>query len=135
MSERPRLALVVDDSPPMRRQLVLALHRMGIQAVEATDGADGWRKLQQASFDLVCTDINMPRMDGLKLLGLIRAGGAHQRTPVVVISTESAEPDRRRAMALGASAYLVKPVQGLQVSAAVRSLLGLPASARTPGAG
>lgn len=125
MTGRAFAALVVDDSPPMRRQLVLALTRLGIRAVEAVDGADGWRALQEGSFDLICTDINMPRLDGLKLVALVRGGGAHQRTPIVVISTESAEPDRRRALALGANAYLVKPVQGLQVSEAVRRLLAM----------
>jgi two-component system chemotaxis response regulator CheY len=117
-------ALVVDDSGAMRRQLAYALQRIpGMSAVEATDGADAWRKLSSALFDVVLTDINMPLMDGLKLVGLVRAGGAHQRVPIVVITTEGAEADRRRAMSLGASAYLVKPVQAAQVVEAVKGLL------------
>jgi two-component system chemotaxis response regulator CheY len=117
-------ALIVDDSGAMRRQLAYALQRIpGMSAVEATDGADAWRKLSTASFDIVLTDINMPLLDGLKLVALVRAGGPHQRVPVVVITTEGAEADRRRAMSLGASAYLVKPVQATQVVEAVRSLL------------
>lgn len=120
-------ALVVDDSSAMRRQLCYALQRVaGVDSVEATDGADAWRKLSTAAFDIVLTDINMPLMDGLKLVALLRAGGAHQRVPVVVITTEGAEADRRRAMSLGASAYLVKPVQAGQVADCVRSLLGVP---------
>ncbi len=119
-------ALVVDDSSAMRKQLCSALRRVaGMDTVEATDGADAWRKLTTASFDIVLTDINMPLLDGLKLVGMVRAGGAHQHVPVVVITTEGAEPDRRRAMNLGASAYLVKPVQASQVVEAVRSLLRL----------
>lgn len=117
-------ALVVDDSPAMRKQLAYALQRIvGVSAVEATDGADAWRKLSSAAFDIVLTDINMPLLDGLKLVGLIRAGGVHQRVPIVVITTEGAEADRRRAMSLGASAYLVKPVQATQVVEAVKALL------------
>ena len=117
-------ALVVDDSGAMRKQLAYALQRIpGMSAVEATDGADAWRKLSSALFDVVLTDINMPLMDGLKLVALVRAGGAHQRVPVVVITTEGAEADRRRAMSLGASAYLVKPVQAAQVVEAVKGLL------------
>ena len=120
-------ALVVDDSSAMRRQLAYALRRVaGMDTVEAADGADAWRKLCSASFDIVLTDINMPLLDGLKLVALLRAGGAHQRVPVVVITTEGAEADRRRAMGLGASAYLVKPVQAQQVVEAVRSLLNVP---------
>jgi len=118
-------ALVVDDSGAMRRQLCAALQRMAIRTVEAGDGAEAWRRLQAATFHVILTDINMPLMDGLKLLGLVRAGGAHQRTPVVVITTESAEEDRRRAQGLGANAYLLKPVQAQQVVDAVRELLHL----------
>jgi two-component system chemotaxis response regulator CheY len=120
-------ALVVDDSAAMRKQLAYALQRIaGMRAVEATDGADAWRKLSTAAFDVVLTDVNMPLLDGLKLVGLVRAGGAHQRVPVVVVTTEGAEADRRRAMSLGANAYLVKPVQAEQVVDAVKGLLGIP---------
>ena len=119
-------ALVVDDSSAMRKQLCYALQRVvGMDTVEASDGADAWRKLASAAFDIVLTDINMPLLDGLKLVALLRAGGAHQRVPVVVITTEGAEADRKRAMSLGASAYLVKPVQAAQVVDCVRSLLRL----------
>jgi two-component system chemotaxis response regulator CheY len=119
-------ALVVDDSPAMRKQLAYALQRViGVDATEAADGADAWRKLAANSYDILITDINMPLMDGLKLVSLVRQGGPHQRIPIVVITTESAEADRRRALALGASAYLVKPVQAQQVVDTVKTLLRL----------
>jgi len=119
-------ALVVDDSPSMRKQLCYALARLeGMATSEAGDGAEAWRKLASATFDIVLTDINMPVLDGLKLVALVRQGGVHQRVPIVVITTEGAEADRRRAMALGANHYLVKPVQAPQVVEAVRSLLRL----------
>ena len=117
-------ALVVDDSPSMRKQLCYALARLeGMATSEAGDGAEAWRKLASAAFDIVLTDINMPVMDGLKLVALVRQGGVHQRVPIVVITTEGAEADRRRAMALGASHFLVKPVQAPQVVETVRVLL------------
>ncbi len=119
-------ALVVDDSGAMRRQLCTALERIpGVHTVEATDGADAWRKLNAAAFDILLTDINMPLLDGLKLVALVRGGGPHRRIPIVVVTTEGAEADRRRAMTLGASAYLAKPVQAHQVVEAVRTLLRL----------
>jgi two-component system chemotaxis response regulator CheY len=119
-------ALVVDDSAAMRKQLCYALQRVvGMDTVEAADGADAWRKLCTAAFDIVITDINMPLMDGLKLVSLVRAGGAHRQVPIVVITTEAADADRQRAMALGASAYLVKPVQAQQVVETVKRLLQL----------
>jgi two-component system chemotaxis response regulator CheY len=128
MSDTPKLnALVVDDSAAMRKQLGWALQRVfGMNPVEATDGADAWRKLAGARYDIVITDINMPLMDGLKLISLVRAaGGDHRFVPIIVITTEGAHADRGRAMALGASKYLVKPVQSQQVVDAVRELLQL----------
>lgn len=123
-------ALVVDDSPAMRGQLAQALERMGGDAVEARDGADAWRLLQHTPVDIILTDLNMPLLDGLKLTGLVRAGGRHQRTPIVIITTEAAEADRRRAEALGANGYLVKPVQSQQVADVVRGLLAAARAAR-----
>ncbi len=121
----PRLtALVVDDSAAMRKQLGWALQRVfGMSPVEATDGADAWRKLSAGRYDIVITDINMPLMDGLKLISLVRSGGEHRFVPIIVITTEGAEADRVRAMSLGASKYLVNPVQSQQVVEAVRDLL------------
>jgi two-component system chemotaxis response regulator CheY len=117
-------ALVVDDSPSMRRQLCYALARLeGLATTEAGDGAEAWRKLASASFEVILTDINMPVLDGLKLISLVRQGGPHQRVPVVVITTEGAEADRKRAMALGATAFLVKPVQAQVVVETVKALL------------
>ncbi|ACL66250.1 response regulator receiver protein [Anaeromyxobacter dehalogenans 2CP-1] len=121
----PRHALVVDDSSAMRRQLCRALQGAGgIRTTEAVDGADAWRHLAAARFDLLVTDINMPVLDGLKLVSLIRSGGAHRAMPILVVTTEAGEVDRRRALGLGANDYLVKPVQAHQVVEAVRRLLG-----------
>lgn len=123
-------ALVVDDSQAMRRSIMYALQRLGsVVCVEAQDGAEGLKRLTtEGRFDLVLTDINMPLMDGLKLISHIRqAASEHQRVPIVVITTESAQKDRERAMALGASAYLVKPVQAKLVQDTVRELLKLDA--------
>ncbi len=121
----PRVhALVVDDSAAMRRQLAYALERIeGMSTVEAGDGADAWRKPCSAAFDVILTDIHMPLLDGLKLVAMVRSGGVHRTVPIVVVTTESAEADRRRALSLGASAYLVKPVQAGQVVTAVKVLL------------
>jgi two-component system chemotaxis response regulator CheY len=129
MSERTVAALVVDDSPAMRRQLGDLLRRMGVHCDEAVDGAEAWRKLGAARFDVILTDVNMPVIDGLKLIALVRGGGAHRKTPIVVISTEGARADRERGLALGANAWLVKPVQAHEVARAVRKLLGLDEAA------
>jgi two-component system, chemotaxis family, chemotaxis protein CheY len=119
-------ALVVEDSPMMRQLLVFALSRVKqLRITEADDGVDGLRKLAGGKFDIILTDINMPIMDGLKLVKRVRTDPVHKDVPIVIITTESAEEDRQRALALGANAYITKPIQAPQVIAKVRELLGL----------
>lgn len=119
-----RRILIVEDSPTMRQLLCFALTRLrDVDVVEARDGMDGLRKVTSDPFDLALVDINMPVMDGLKLISLIRAEACLQQMPIVVITTESAEQDRQRALALGADAYLKKPIQANRVLELVRSLL------------
>ena len=119
-------ALVVDDSAAMRRNLIYALSRLGgVECVEAQDGAEALKRFHAQPFDLVLTDINMPLMDGLKLVSQIRRGALRAQVPIVVITTESAAEDRERAMNLGASAYLVKPIQARDVIDTVKGLLEL----------
>ncbi len=117
-------ALVVYDSAAMRTQLLGALTPLGVTSVEARDGADAWRKLAAGPVDIIITDINMPVMDGLKLIALVRSVGPHQKTPVVVISAEQGDGDRARAFKLGANDYLAKPVHAQQVVDVVTELLG-----------
>ncbi len=124
---RALAALVVDDSPTMRKQICWALQRsLGISPVEAADGAEGWKKLSAGSFDIVLTDVNMPVLDGLKLISMIKGGERTRGLPVVVITTERGAAERERALGMGADAYLVKPVQARQIVEKVKELLGLP---------
>ncbi|MBO6935571.1 MAG: response regulator [Deltaproteobacteria bacterium] len=118
--------LVVEDSPMMRQLLVFALARIKkLKVTEAEDGVDGLRKLAGGKFDLVITDINMPIMDGLKLVKRIRGDETHKDVPIIIITTEGSQEDRQRAMALGATAYITKPIQAPQVIAKVKELLSL----------
>jgi two-component system chemotaxis response regulator CheY len=116
--------LIVEDSPTMRQLLVFALKRMkNIDIVEAQDGMDGLRKVTSDDFDLALIDINMPVMDGLKLISLIRGDKNLEQMPICVITTEGASEDRERAMGLGADEYLTKPIQANKVLAVAKSLL------------
>jgi two-component system chemotaxis response regulator CheY len=118
--------LIVDDSPTMRQLLAFALKRLpGVVISEAANGVDGLKKITGERFDLIFTDINMPVMDGLKLVSLVRKDAALNNIPIVVISTEGAEEDRNRAFALGANDYITKPVQSPQVQEVARRLLVL----------
>jgi two-component system chemotaxis response regulator CheY len=116
--------LVVEDSPMMRQLLVFALSRVkSLRVTEADDGVDALRKLASARYDIIVTDINMPIMDGLKLVKRVRSDPAHKDTPIVIITTEGSQEDRQRALQLGANAYITKPIQAPQVIATVKELL------------
>jgi two-component system chemotaxis response regulator CheY len=118
--------LVVEDSASMRELMGFALRRIPrVEVVEASNGLEALQQLSAGRFDLVVTDINMPVMDGLKLVGRIRADDRYAAVPIVVVTTESGGEDRQRAMSLGANAYVLKPIQAAQVERTVKQLLGM----------
>ncbi|MBI4168818.1 MAG: response regulator [Acidobacteria bacterium] len=120
----PTTFLVVEDSPTMRQLLAVSLRRLqGCRIVEAVDGVDGLKKLTTEKVDLVITDINMTMMDGLKLITLIRENPRTRSLPVIIVTTEGADADRQRGMALGADAYIAKPIQPSDLLRTVTALL------------
>ena len=109
---RPMTFLIVEDSPTMRQLIGFSLRRFpDCRIVEAVDGADALRRLAYEEIDFVLTDINMPIMDGLKLVALLRANSSTRNLPIIIITTEGAEEDRLRGLELGADAYICKPVE------------------------
>ncbi|HEX9023335.1 MAG TPA: response regulator [Geobacteraceae bacterium] len=119
--------LIVEDSPTMRQLISFALKRLrDIRIMEASDGVDGLKKLAAEKFDLIFTDINMPIMDGLKLVSLLRNDANYKQTPIVVITTEGAQEDRERALALGANDYITKPIQANKIMEIARTMLNIP---------
>ncbi|GFO68445.1 response regulator [Geomonas limicola] len=116
--------LIVEDSPTMRQLIAFALKRIrGVRIVEANDGVDGLKKLSAERFDLILTDINMPIMDGLKLVSLVRNDANYKNIPIVVITTEGAQEDRERALTLGANDYITKPIQPTKILEVAKGLL------------
>lgn len=100
--------LVVDDSLTVRElQRKLLLNR-GYEVTVAVDGMDGWNALRAEDFDLLITDIDMPRMDGIELVSLLRRDSRLQSLPVMVVSYKDREEDRRRGLEAGADYYLAK---------------------------
>ncbi|WP_028622598.1 hybrid sensor histidine kinase/response regulator [Pseudomonas sp. Ant30-3] len=100
--------LVVDDSLTVRElQRKLLLNR-GYDVAVAVDGMDGWNALRSEDFDLLITDIDMPRMDGIELVSLLRRDNRLQSLPVMVVSYKDREEDRRRGLDAGADYYLAK---------------------------
>jgi len=116
--------LIVEDSPTMRQLVAFALRAIpDLQITEAVDGLDGLKKAQAGNFDLAIVDINMPLMDGLKLIGILRQDPKNQRIPIVIISTEGGVETKRRAEALGVNAYITKPILSGLVYKTVKALL------------
>lgn len=116
--------LIVEDSPTMRQLIVFALKRIrGVEIVEANDGVDGLKKISSEKFDLIFTDINMPIMDGLKLVSLVRNDPTYKDVPICIITTEGASEDRERALVLGANDYITKPIQTTKILDVAKRLL------------
>ncbi len=116
--------LVVEDSPTMRQLVSFSLKRIkGAKIVEATDGVDALKKLSERPFHLIVADINMPLMDGLKLLSIVRKEPSYSHIPVIIVTTEGADADREKGLQLGANAYIPKPIQTNALLKTVRELL------------
>jgi two-component system sensor histidine kinase and response regulator WspE len=100
--------LVVDDSITVREVERKLLEAGGYEVEIAVDGMDGWNALRESDYDLVITDIDMPRMDGIELVKLIRSDPKCQATPVMIVSYKDREEDRYRGLEAGADYYLTK---------------------------
>lgn len=101
--------LIVEDSEVMRAFLIGALEDLTVQIIEAGTGFEALKLLPHYNFSLIITDINMPDINGLELISFIKKHPDYKKIPVLVISTERSEEDRKRAEKLGACDYLVKP--------------------------
>jgi len=123
----PLNVLIVEDSPTMRRLLAAALSSLpDATMIEAGDGVEALKHLVGGVVPhIILTDINMPIMDGLKLVKRVRANEKFHGVPIIVVTTESAEEDRQRALTLGANSYITKPIDPAAVLAEVRRLLRL----------
>ncbi|ADK85382.1 response regulator receiver protein [Desulfarculus baarsii DSM 2075] len=115
--------LVVDDSLTIRNLLSMVLRQNGHDVVTAGDGFEGLQQLAAHRVDLIISDLNMPRMDGLSFIKKIRQNDSTSAIPVILLSTEKASRDIDNAMDAGASKYLVKPVLPAVLAAEVKKLL------------
>jgi two-component system chemotaxis response regulator CheY len=119
--------LVVEDSPSMRSYLSTILETGDsleeLEIVEASSGFEALKTLPHHKFDAILTDINMPDINGLELVSFLKNHPVYRSIPIMVISTESTDEDRRRAAALGAEEYLVKPFQAAELIDKLRRLL------------
>ncbi|MBF0154630.1 MAG: response regulator [Magnetococcales bacterium] len=104
--------LTVDDSVSIRKMIVINLENAGYRVIEAQNGVEAIAKLAETQVDLIITDLNMPKMDGLSLLQHLRADPNHRFTPVLLLTTESDAALRNQGKDLGANGWIVKPFKG-----------------------
>ncbi|KVO22634.1 hybrid sensor histidine kinase/response regulator [Burkholderia ubonensis] len=108
LADRRRRVLVVDDSLTVRELERKLLEKRGYDVTIAVDGMDGWNAVRGEAFDLVVTDVDMPRMDGIELVTLIKNDPRLKRVPVMIVSYKDRDEDRRRGLDAGADYYLAK---------------------------
>jgi two-component system sensor histidine kinase and response regulator WspE len=125
LEQAARRALVVDDSATVREVERQLLVRMGFEVETAVDGVDGWNTLRAARFDLIVSDIDMPRMNGIEFVRTLRGDARYAAIPVIVVSYKDREEDRLAGLEAGATAYLTKGAfQDSTFADTVRDLVG-----------
>ena len=115
--------MLVDDSRAVRQLVKLILLKlMPFKVCEAQDGLEALKMLEECSFDLLITDINMPNMNGLALIKKVRSE-LSLRVPIIIVTTMGKEEDRDEGLKLGADSYITKPIDGQKLLKEVGGLL------------
>ena len=120
-------ALIVDDSATMRNMVKAVVSEMNLQCMTAQDGEKAFRLCESQRFDIIITDINMPNMDGIELIRLLRESEHSKFTPILVITTEGGENVKSAGKVAGASGWIVKPFNPETLKRAVAKLCGMDA--------
>jgi two-component system chemotaxis response regulator CheY len=116
--------LIVEDSPAMRQLLMLAIRRFPeVEVDEVGDGVAALKALAQTSYDVVFVDLNMPVLDGMKLIKRMREDARYAATKIVVVTTEESADVERHALELGANQYVRKPVNRKAIERVLRDVL------------
>ncbi len=118
-----RKVLTVDDALTMRKLVAFTLRGAGLEVVEAADGVDALAVLQRHPVDLIITDVNMPRMDGITFTRQARATANGRSVPILILTTESEVGKKNEGRAAGATGWIVKPFQQEQLLAVVNRVL------------
>ncbi|MCU0842791.1 MAG: response regulator [Thiobacillaceae bacterium] len=119
-----KVVLTVDDSASIRQMVAFTLKSAGYEVVEAVDGEDGLNKAKGRGADLVLTDQNMPKMDGLTLIKSLRGMPQYRATPILMLTTESSDAMKSAGRAAGATGWLVKPFDPQKLLEVVRKVIG-----------
>jgi len=116
--------LAVDDSTSMRQMVSFTLKGAGYEVVEASDGVEALGIAKTRGFDMVITDVNMPNMDGISLIGELRGLASYKFTPLLMLTTESSPEKKQQGKAAGATGWIVKPFNPEQLLGTVKKELG-----------
>lgn len=114
--------LVVDDSSTVRKLITYVLSKGNYETIEAGDGIEALEKLALNQIDLIIADLNMPRMDGLELIRTIRESSSYDRVPIIMLTTETDEAEKKEALKRGANIYLVKPMPPIMLLDKIKNL-------------
>lgn len=118
--------LIVEDSSTTRALIRAVIEELdNFETVEASSGFEALKMLPLQEYDLVITDINMPDINGLELINFIRNNPRYTHLPIIIVSTEKSDEDKKRGMALGASAYVTKPFQAVELQELIKKTIGL----------
>ena len=118
-----KVVLVVDDSDATRKFVAFALRTMGYRVITAQDGLEALEKLLRDHVDLVITDLNMPRMDGISLIEEVRGTTNNNRVPILMLTTESQTSFKEKARNAGATGWIVKPFVADNLLAVINKVL------------
>ena len=116
--------LTVDDSPSIRQMLAYVLSSNGYQVIEAGDGEEGLMLAKANKADLVLTDQNMPKMDGIALIRALRAVPAYKQVPIMMLTTESSPVLKQQGRDAGATGWMVKPFDPEKLLEMLKKILG-----------
>lgn len=115
--------LLVDDCPTTRKLISLYLKSTGYEIITAENGIDAIEKLGKHNINLILSDLNMPYMDGIELLKNLRADPEWRHIPVLMITTEADEAEKKKAYDAGANGYLVKPITAGMITQSIKSII------------
>ncbi|WP_306545946.1 response regulator [Desulfobulbus sp.] len=119
-----KLIMTADDSASVRQMVAFTLKQNGYEVVEAVDGQDALSKLSAKKVDMLLTDLNMPKLDGIGLIKGVWASSLNKFIPIVMLSTESQDTKKAEGKAAGATGWIVKPFKPEQLIAVVKKVLG-----------
>jgi two-component system chemotaxis response regulator CheY len=119
-----KTVLSVDDSSSIRQMVAFTLKGAGYEVIEASDGQEGLEKAKMKTVDMVLTDQNMPRMDGLTLIKNLRAMPSYRNVPILMLTTESGDAMKQQGKAAGATGWLVKPFDPAKLLEVTKKVIG-----------